>query len=294
MAPKFSIIVPTYNRLADLERMLKSVFDQTVSDWELLIVDNHSTDGTAALVTGLGDRRIQLLSVHNNGVIAVSRNAGIAAASGEYIAFLDSDDWWLPDKLRRVAEAFDAGADVVYHDLFTVRSAAQKRFRPGGSVRPLRSPAAIDMLSRGNALVNSGTSVRTSTLRASGPLNEDVELVGIEDFEGWLRLAAVTERFVLLDETLGFYWLGGGNMTNPQRTLKGLAAFERLYGPALDRLPAAGRPVWFQYSRARAYYALGDFARARSILRTIKLLSLPPMLFLKVSYMRLSTRRGSR
>src|SRR6185436_13966279 len=83
----------------------------------------HSADDTEEAVARLNDRRIQLLKVHNHGVIAVSRNLGIRRAVGDYVAFLDSDDWWTSRKLELSVRALEADADIVYHDLYLVRSA---------------------------------------------------------------------------------------------------------------------------------------------------------------------------
>ena len=100
MNPLVSIIIPTYNRANDLKRALQSVFDQTFTDWEILVVDNHSIDETDSLIKSFNDPKIKLLKIHNEGVIAKSRNLGFKHALGEYIAFLDSDDWWKPKKLE--------------------------------------------------------------------------------------------------------------------------------------------------------------------------------------------------
>src|SRR3989338_2810117 len=100
MKPIVSIVIPTYNRACDLERALKSVLAQTYSNWEALVVDNHSSDNTDDVVKSLNDSRLKLFKIHNDGVIAASRNAGVKHATGEYIAFLDSDDWWMPQKLE--------------------------------------------------------------------------------------------------------------------------------------------------------------------------------------------------
>src|SRR5689334_17428665 len=101
MTPQVSVVIPTYNRAADLRRALGSVVAQTCERWEALVVDNHSTDDTRQVVESFRDGRIRFLQVSNQGVVAVSRNLGVRNAVGDYVAFLDSDDWWLPEKLSR-------------------------------------------------------------------------------------------------------------------------------------------------------------------------------------------------
>ena len=96
--PIVSIVLPTYNRADVIGRAIASVRAQTLADWELLIVDDGSTDGTPDVVAGLDDR-IHLLRQDNAGTY-VARNNGLARARGRYITFLDSDDEWLPHFLE--------------------------------------------------------------------------------------------------------------------------------------------------------------------------------------------------
>ena len=109
--PRISIVIPTYNRARDLERALKSLKAQTFINWEVLIIDNESVDNTDEVVSGFSDPRMKLFKIDNDGVIAASRNLGIREASGEYIAFLDSDDWWKPKKLEESVKCLEKSAD---------------------------------------------------------------------------------------------------------------------------------------------------------------------------------------
>lgn len=98
---KVSIIIPTYNRAHLIERSIRSILNQTYEDFELLIVDDGSTDNTKEVVEGIGDVRIRYISCATNGGAAKARNVGIAEAKYDYIAFQDSDDEWHPDKLEK-------------------------------------------------------------------------------------------------------------------------------------------------------------------------------------------------
>ena len=89
---------PTFNRKNELKFAIKSVISQTYKNWELVIVDNNSTDGTTEMIESFNLDKLKHIKINNHGIIAKSRNKGIANASGEYIAFLDSDDWWSPKK----------------------------------------------------------------------------------------------------------------------------------------------------------------------------------------------------
>ena len=95
-----SVVLPTYNRAHVLGRAVDSVLAQTFSEWELIIVDNHSSDQTDHLIENYHNSKIKLYKINNEGIIAKSRNLGILHAQGEFVAFLDSDDWWSPRKLE--------------------------------------------------------------------------------------------------------------------------------------------------------------------------------------------------
>lgn len=100
LQPLISIIIPAYNRWAFLQQAIASVIAQTYTNWELVVVDDGSTDGTKEGIQLLDDKRIHVFSVPHCGNIAILRNAGVTAGTGEWIAFLDSDDVWLPEKLE--------------------------------------------------------------------------------------------------------------------------------------------------------------------------------------------------
>ncbi len=262
MKPLVSIVIPTYNRARDIDRALKSVVAQTYTNWEALIVDNHSSDNTDDVVNRFNDSRIRLFKIHNKGVIAASRNLGIKHALGEYIAFLDSDDWWAPRKLEESLKYLEQGADIVYHDLFLVSQPGQRVFWRKERGRGLKSPVLDDLIVNGSALNNSSVVVRKSILQEIGGLSEDINLVAIEDYDAWLRVAKITEKFKRMPKTLGYWWAGGGNMSGPERTIKCLDAFEKFYASDIDRVKAGGGIWWLNYDKGEAYYSLGSYAMA--------------------------------
>lgn len=262
MNPLVSVVIPTYNRAADLKRALTSVVRQTWQRWEVLVVDNDSTDSTAEVVAGFQDRRIRMLSVRNHGVVAVSRNLGVAKADGEYVAFLDSDDWWAQRKLERSMCELARGADIVYHDLYLARS-PRGGWRPQRAVtRPISPPAFSCLIKRGNVLTNSSVVLRRRLLLGIGGLSEDPTLASWEDYECWLRLAAVTEKFSRLAEPLGWYWLGGGNTSSPQRTIRNLERIREMYFHGTGGAEARELPGWYHYGMGRARFHLRQYPEA--------------------------------
>lgn len=109
---KVSIVMPAYNRADTILRSIRSVQDQTVADWELIVIDDGSTDGTSDLVEGI-DPRLVLIRQPNGGFVA-ARNTGLSAATGDLIAFLDSDDEWLPQHLELCLAFLDAHPQAAF------------------------------------------------------------------------------------------------------------------------------------------------------------------------------------
>ena len=105
----FSVVVPCYNRAHFLPRAIQSILDQTIQSWELIIVDDGSTDDTSSLVTNFKDSRIQYVRLHSNNGAAHCRNLGIRNAKGRYVAFLDSDDAFEPEFMQQHYDLLEAG-----------------------------------------------------------------------------------------------------------------------------------------------------------------------------------------
>ncbi|RKS17518.1 glycosyltransferase involved in cell wall biosynthesis [Flavobacterium endophyticum] len=104
--PLFSVIVPLYNKEKSIQNTLKSALDQTFTDFEIIIINDGSTDQSESKALAINDSRIRLFSTENQGVSA-ARNYGIAKASGTLIAFLDADDYWFPNHLKQLSELYE-------------------------------------------------------------------------------------------------------------------------------------------------------------------------------------------
>ena len=122
--PKVSVVMPAYNFGRFLGEAIQSVLDQTFEDFEVIVVDDGSTDNTKEVVSSFPDTRVRYIYQENRGVSA-AQNVGISASRGEYIAFLGADDIWLPQKLELQERAMDSNpqAGVVYSDLYYLDSA---------------------------------------------------------------------------------------------------------------------------------------------------------------------------
>lgn len=227
---KFSVIIPTYNRACELARGLDSLVNQKYNNFEVIIGDDGSTDNTAEVITKYQNKiNIKYFKLKNFGGPAKARNVGIHNAQGEYIAFLDSDDWWTSEKLSECLPFLDKGADIVYHDLWLFGINGIPYFSRYARTRSLNYPATIDLLINGNALNNSSVIVRKEILNQVGLISEDRELIAWEDYEYWIRISKITEKFVRIPKCLGYYWIGGGNISHAERTLQNLESIKKKY-----------------------------------------------------------------
>ncbi|MBU0468332.1 MAG: glycosyltransferase, partial [Candidatus Omnitrophica bacterium] len=161
--PLVSIIMPTYNYSQFIAKSIKSVLDQSYSNFELIVVDDYSEDNTEEVVKGFKDSRIKYYKVANNRVIAASRNFAIMHAVGEFIAFLDSDDLWYENKLEEIILEFNQNPDVdfICHALNLVYKDQSDR-----KVRVENRPWVDyeDLLFRGNCITTSATVIRSNKL----------------------------------------------------------------------------------------------------------------------------------
>jgi glycosyltransferase involved in cell wall biosynthesis len=185
-----SVILPTFNREALIDRAILSVLDQTFTNFELLVVDDGSTDGTLEKVECFHDSRVRCLRLPGNVGAAGARNAGIRASGAPFVAFQDSDDEWLPGKLERHMQAFaacDSAVGVVYSDM--------ERVWRDGRCEYHRSPSVVSGVMLNPAtnfyqvcgLGIQSTVIRRECLLEVGGFNE--AFPALEDLELFIRLS---------------------------------------------------------------------------------------------------------
>lgn len=233
LEPTFSVVVPAFNAERTIAATMRSVLMQTRSDFELLVVDDGSTDATAERVEGLaGDPRVRLLRQENSGV-ATARNSGIAAARGRFVSFLDSDDLWLPSYLETMGDALDANDDagLAFTDAWVwdehVRRFARQTIMVTGNppvVVPDDPRELFRLLLAGNFVYTSAT-VRRSVLAEVGGFNGAVSPA--EDWELWLRVAAHGHRAVRPAGVLCVHRVRAGSLSSDRGVM--LAAATRLF-----------------------------------------------------------------
>lgn len=253
MSPKVSVIIPAFNRADMIAAAIDSALVQTVSDIEIIVVDDGSTDGTADVTQRIADGRIRVIAHERRRGAAAARNSGIAGARGEFIAFLDSDDAWMPEKLERqlstlaanpTAEAAICGAHIRLID--QGRSFDAELVQPDDWLKHLLADCAVNP---GATLV-----IRRTAAAAIGPMDED--LPRFEDWDWLVRHAARGGVIAIAPGVLAVVnnkrgRLGAETERSAQRFLAKHSALRARYGAAFSR--RAEVDVWMQVAGTYAF-----------------------------------------
>jgi glycosyltransferase involved in cell wall biosynthesis len=194
MRPTVSVIVPTYNRRALLAEAVASIHQQTYPAWELFIIDDGSTDGTAASVPV--DARIRFVPRPHTGNVAALRNAGLAAATGAYVAFLDSDDIWTRSHLEQLVACLDAHPDCgwCYGDYQLVNAEGQELAKHGERWQPRTGRFVQELLTTEIGIPLQAILVRRSLAQR---LKFDHRVPWGDDYDFLVRLACSTDASVV-------------------------------------------------------------------------------------------------
>lgn len=276
-APTVSVVIPAYNAAWCVAKAIDSVLAQDYCDFELIVVDDGSTDDTAAVLAAYGDA-IRVIRKPNGG-LSSARNAGIAAARGEFIAFLDADDWWLPGKLRLQMSSMRQNANIGFS------STTARVVDPDGNLVNIWACAHWDgpflaHLFGSNAdVAGSGSAViaRRSLFDQVGGFDETLR--SLEDIDMWMRLAAVSE-YACMEEPLTVILKRPDSMSRNLEVMREAALAVMTKNRSL--LP---RSLQGAYWRACLAGVHGDYAKWRyragqrlpALLDAIRILTLAPV-----------------
>ena len=285
MSPRFSVIIPAFNSAATLARAIESARAQSWPAHEIIVVDDGSTDATAEVARQFGET-VRLIQQDNSGV-SVARNAGAAAATGDWLAFLDADDWYAPDRIKLHAEwiADDATLDCLTGD-YEYRDAAGKLI--GTSMAQHESGRMMLAKAAGRARVVMETPGEIAAFVAdhfgdthtlSVPRARFIEMGGYptgfkvcEDVHFLTRLVAKSRRIGVVCQSLGVYVIHGGSATRRDtvaaqrenvRTLTDLSRLAKNF-PASIRQGVAARMQSARYNLGCALSKSGQRVAAVS------------------------------
>ena len=203
MSGLVSVVIPSYNHAHFLMQTLQSVIDQTYTNWEALVIDNHSEDNTDSVVNSFKDTRIKLLKINNGGVIAASRNLGIQHAQGEWVAFLDSDDYWKEDKLEICADFLNKNNQYVGICHSEDWSSKDNKFIK--NYGPEKNFTFKRLLTKGNCISLSAMVVKKSIIVDVNNFSENTEFITAEDYDLWLKLSKRGHRIKFIKDLLGTF-----------------------------------------------------------------------------------------
>lgn len=233
-----SIIIPTYNRASVLERAVRSVLNQEGAELEVIVVDDGSTDGTREVLESIGDPRVRYERLPGRSGACAARNRGIELARGDYIAFQDSDDEWLPGKLAtQLRQLRQSGADVVFCALerYNVRG-ERLLVSPGNDVAP--GPVTYEQLLMGNLC-------STQTILGRRTCFEDVRfdpsMPRLQDWDMMLRMTRRYEVRYFRDVLVRLYEQSDSISAHPERLLTAMRLISERNGEVIrqnDRLAA--------------------------------------------------------
>ena len=211
---KFSIVIPVYNASEFLRDTLDSVRSQLYNNYEVLVTNDGSTDNTEEVLKNYQKVNLKFplnFTTQKNMGVSAARNNAIFCATGDYVAFLDQDDWWFPEKLEKMARILNMnnGIDVLYHRAISIGwKKRETTFKSGR----LKAPEFTDLLLNGNRIGISTAVVRLDKLKEVRGFHRDLHY--IEDYDLWLKLASRNVNFYYMPDVLSKYIWRQESMSN--------------------------------------------------------------------------------
>jgi glycosyltransferase involved in cell wall biosynthesis len=257
--PKISVIIPTYNREQLISRAINSVLAQTYKDYEIIVIDDGSTDHTKEALEPF-EGKIKYFYQDNSG-ISGARNRGIEEARGNYIAFLDSDDAWMPEKLATQAEILDRDPSVgiVYSKMLILNEDGKHcGFKPDEKT----GRNFMELIEIRGDIATSTVMTRRECFQKVGRFDPD--LPPMEDFDMWLRISKFYKIYEVENVTLAYYYEHGQQATKDlKKVYEGLVKLEHKILRMADEAPqkiknkVIQRLTMHQYTLSRLYYKEG-------------------------------------
>lgn len=221
-----SVIIPTYNRGILVAETIKSVINQSYNDIEIIVVDDGSTDNTEEVIKNIVASNLFYIKTSNSGRPAVPRNTGFKHSRGEYIAFLDSDDIWLPDKIKRQVKILenDSRVGLVFCQCkFFGEGYRENKLYPSKAF----SGNVFENLILGNFVPTVSVLCRREVLEQIGVFDENPNLRAFEDYELWIRIA-YKFQFHYINEPLCLFRMHSQNILGIDNLKSHLGAFRAL------------------------------------------------------------------
>ncbi len=235
-----SVIIPTYNRAHLLDRAVQSVLTQTFRNFEIIVIDDSSIDNTEQIVAQFKNDRIHYLRHDTNKGGSAARNTGINHARGNFIAFLDSDDEWLPDKLEkqvRVLKNSPEETGIVYTDYYRENRRVQSDFeKHDGNIFSL-------ILTKNFVGTVSTVLIKKECFEKAGVFDES--LPSCQDWDMWIRIANRYQFKYIAEKLVRHYFQATSISSNPQASIDGHKMITMKYRNLLNELPGKHRAAHY-------------------------------------------------
>lgn len=263
--PKVSVIIPTHNRSELLLNSVLSVLKQTFDNYEIIIIDDHSVDDTKNVVNNIGDKRIRYFKNDGKNGPSVARNLGIKNAAGKYIAFLDDDDEWIPQKLEKQIHQFDScGKNIcgIYSNRLMVNKQTGKTFSDNIGESKLKGNLLTQLL-KTNPIHTSTLVVRKSCLDKIGLFDEKMRYM--EDRDAWTKLSMYWDFEYIPEALTKAYYHGNSHLSyNLEGQTQGRQIFLSRYHYLLKKNKKNYSD--FHISIGAQYCQLGQMKKGRNYL----------------------------
>ena len=228
--PHFSIIMPSYNHGHLIKQSIQSVVNQDFINWELLIIDNNSSDKTKEIIKSFEDPRIKSYTIENQGIIAKSRNYGLKMSIGKWIAFLDSDDLFKKNKLSEVYKlTLKVKEGIIYHKCYSIIN-NKKSNKIIGNFHSTKNNY-LKLLLFGNRIIFSSICIKKTHLKENY-FSEEKNLITVEDFDLILKLLKNGIPLNYISKSLGGYRISDTSLSRSKNHFENLIFLlerEKLY-----------------------------------------------------------------
>jgi len=280
----FSVVIPTYNRKEKLKRAVDSVLNQEYKNWEILVIDNNSKDGTYEMIKNFKNSKIKIFQIKNNGCIAKSRNVGVMKSRGRFVAFLDSDDYWFKNKLQYCYDSIVINPKInfIYHDMLINQNKFGLISKKINYFRLLKNPIYDDLVFNGPAFPTSSVVLEKSYFKKINMFDEKKQLITWEDYDAWIRFSKVSNEFFGVNKALGSYTHDYENTLTPKKQITNLNNF--IYKYFANKNKVAN---WCYYALLSSYFKEKNYKKALHFYKKInfKKLKIPSIVKLLIYYL---------
>tara|TARA_Y100000741_G_C18211321_1_gene541832 strand:- start:94 stop:987 length:894 start_codon:yes stop_codon:yes gene_type:complete len=269
----FSVVLPTYN-CNYVSRSIESVLKQSYKHWELLIIDNNSKNLYFKKIKSYKDKRIRYFKINNKGIIAKSRNLGVKKSKFNWVAFLDSDDYWKKNKLQSIYDHIIKNkADLYYHNLIIneINSNSRKNCLYDGKIK-INKPILDNLILFGNKIPQSSVVVKKKLIEKVKYISEKKNYVTWEDFDLWIKISKITNKFYFIKNKLGFYWVDDKKLKKLKNYIKIINNFEKYYSNDINIIKNKYRKKnldWVNLSKSIYYFKTKKFKKGIHFLKKL-------------------------